>query len=406
MNYNRAIAICMLCGLVLVLVPVINTTNETLSWTTPQGGVIPSSSATMGLLAENNFTRLVAWNNANGSEISQTIANTSENPERTGGSILDTVIATDSRGNALAMWTQYVGNHTWNIRSCYYNNGTGWGEPTIVQSGPTAFGPKVGFDANGNAMAIFQVKIGDSNNSNGPYDPAHPVENYYNIFACRFVVGHGWGEIQKVQDGMEDLEYYAYQLAVSSNGQAVVIWTQIEGRNNAAPTSNLSVCINHYSPALGWGSAQQLYSGYANDIYPQVAIDNNGKCVATWGRNYQDTEALKPGQYVNTGANVANTNFYQIYATYSQNGSIWFDSQVIQHGDGQVLMFSSSNLLVINQNNAATAYWSVDGGSYNACQISLESKSIYSAAGMVLMATIVGSIILLLTVILVTLRKK
>ena len=213
----------LLSGFVLVLLIMVPTSvmaTSTMTWSQPQSGIdMPSAVSTCGIWGGTNTT-IAVWITVSGTATNHEIQHGT-------GDVLDMTITEDTHGNMMVMWTQDMGNNTYNIFACYYNDTTGWGTATQVQSGATAFAPHVGFDADGNAMAAFEVKVGDSSGSM----PGWPVENYYNLFACRYTVGSGWGEVQEIENGTAPLTYYWGDLAVSANGDAIAIWSQVDAFN-------------------------------------------------------------------------------------------------------------------------------------------------------------------------------
>lgn len=213
------------------------------------------------------------------------------------------------------MWAQEVMNDKYNIFSCYYTNGSGWGAPVQVQFGPDASEPQVGFDANGEATAMFK-------------------ENR-NLSACRNAPGSGWGAVQSIHSG--SIAMMGHQLAVSTIGNAVAIWTQIEGDKTPPGPVNISVCASYYRPDSGWGPETSLFNIIAGTMYGKVAINDNGDRVVVWNRNYKNESS--------------DDSHHEIYATCHLNGPGWLNPKVIHRGDGNAIMSS----LRMSINNSATA---------------------------------------------------
>ena len=70
-------------------------------------------------------------------------------------------IALDASGNALAVWRQSDGTRD-SIWSNRFVAGTGWGTAALIETDDVgdAFNAQIGFDANGNALAVLQQSDG------------------------------------------------------------------------------------------------------------------------------------------------------------------------------------------------------------------------------------------------------
>ena len=169
-------------------------------------------------------------------------------------------IAIDPNGNAIAVWNQYDGTR-WNIWANRYAAGTGWGTAGLIETDNAgdAYYPKIAFDSNGNAIAVW-------NQSDG---------TRYNIWANRYVAGTGWGtagliEINNAGDSFES------QIAFDSKGNAIAVWRKNDG-------TRYNIWSNRYVAGTGWGTAGLIEINNAgNALYPQIAFDANGNAVAVW----------------------------------------------------------------------------------------------------------------------------
>lgn len=152
------------------------------------------------------------------------------------GSAHSPQIAFDAMGNALIVWIQQatitrsgpclvlasVGGGTCvptttrisSVWSKRYGAGVGWGTPELVETNDAgnAYAPRVAFDGQGNALAVWEQ-------SNGART---------RIWANRYKNGLGWGTASSIQsdstgDGMRP------DVAVTSDGNAVAVWGQSDG---------------------------------------------------------------------------------------------------------------------------------------------------------------------------------
>ncbi|HEY3421455.1 MAG TPA: NosD domain-containing protein [Methanomassiliicoccales archaeon] len=143
---------------------------------------------------------------------------------------------------------------------------------------------------------------------------------YYNIYASSYSSG-AWGTVTLIEtiSGSAD----SPQIAMDNNGNAVAVWRQYDG-------AYYSIYANTYA-AGAWGTAQLLETATGDAKTPQVAMDNNGNAVAVWG------------QY--DGA------YYSTYANRYTAGA-WGAAKLIETAKGdaqipQVAMDNNGNAIVV-----------------------------------------------------------
>jgi hypothetical protein len=167
-------------------------------------------------------------------------------------------VAFDNDGNAIAVWTQYADDGTQNVIADRYVIGNGWGTPEVINGGALTtnqFGPKIDFDAQGNAIAIWQA------NQNG----------VTLLWSNRYVAASGWGNAQIVQSDPSSNAFSA-QLAVSDNGSAFAVWEQAD-----------SAYVSRYVVNSGWQNSIALNTT-TNGYGPQVAVNATGEALAVWAQ--------------------------------------------------------------------------------------------------------------------------
>lgn len=172
-------------------------------------------------------------------------------------------IGFDTNGNAIAVWQQFDGVRS-TIWASRYMAGSGWGAPARITTTTSLFGnesdPQVAVDANGNALAVWSYDNG-----------AITV-----VWANRYTAGSGWGiatRITPFNAALYTLKTYPPKIAFDASGNALVIWEQLDN------VSGHSVWINSYTMGSGWGIATQ-FSTRAEA--PQIGFDAGGNAIATW----------------------------------------------------------------------------------------------------------------------------
>jgi len=188
-------------------------------------------------------------------------------------------IAFDANGNALAVWSQSDGTR-YNIWSNRYTAGTGWGTAAPIEAGDGgARDPQIAIDANGNALAIW-----------AQYDGTR-----HNIWSNRYTAGTGWGTAVMVErhDGRGA---YFPQIAFDAGGNALAVWLQ----DNA---TSESIRASRYTAGAGWGAAtliaNQNDDGYMDE--PRIAIDAHGNALAAWVQSDGTLQSLWASRYTAAG---------------------------------------------------------------------------------------------------------
>ncbi len=175
------------------------------------------------------------------------------------GNAFDPQIAVDENGNALAVWTQSDGMRA-NVWSNRYVAGIGWGSAELIETDDTgnAFGPQIGVDENGNALAVWRQ-----------FDGAR-----LNVWSNRYAAGIGWGSAELIEM-QNDGSAFNPQVAVVNNGDALAIWSHFDG-------ADTNIWSNRYVAGSGWGSAELIESDPGQAVEPQIAVDDNGNALAVW----------------------------------------------------------------------------------------------------------------------------
>jgi hypothetical protein len=160
--------------------------------------------------------------------------------------------------------------------SCIDNSASArnWGDPAalVTDTAPQDFDtfrtPKVGFDAAGNALAIWEQdrEIGTGSE----------------IWSSRYTGGAWTAPIMIPNQGAPTpgtpsaTTRRKPQLAVAANGNAVAVWVE----------NVYSVAASFYSPDTGWSNPEHLFenmvTGDGGNIVPRVAMDASGNVLVVW----------------------------------------------------------------------------------------------------------------------------
>jgi hypothetical protein len=173
----------------------------------------------------------------------------------------DAQIAFDADGNALAVWVQEAASRT-DIWSNYYEAGVGWGTAVLVEQNdadPYAGSPRVAFDGDGRAHAVWTQTDAATGNASA--------------WANRFVPGTGWDVPDLLESEPGEVSGNV-ELAVNDGGEAVAVWTQLDG-------TAMAVYASRHEPASGWGAAEVL-DNWNFVASPNVAVSAGGEFLVVW----------------------------------------------------------------------------------------------------------------------------
>ncbi len=98
---------------------------------------------------------------------------------------------------------------------------------------------------------------------------------FANIYANRYVAGTGWGTAVLLTSAAGDAD--DPQIAIDSSGNAIAVWSQLDG-------ANYNILTNRYVAGTGWGSAVIIESNSGHAVNPQIAIDSSGNAIAVWSQ--------------------------------------------------------------------------------------------------------------------------
>lgn len=252
-------------------------------------------------------------------------------------------VATDSNGNAMAIWSQYDGTNNF-INTSYFTAGA-W-NPTVTISSPlystaTEAYPNIAMDATGTALAVwsapdnFQVEAAVFNGSTWSSPTVlDTVFSGQNVVAMdgtgKGIAGWAAGAVSvALYDGTSwgtFTELYpangiAPSVAISANGTALAVWEDVV---------TTSIHSSFYNGTT-WGPDTIISVGTGN-IVPSVGMTAAGTGIAVW----------------DAGNDIVAAFF---------DGTTWSAPAVISTGTG-----NDSAQLAVQPNGQAVAVW-LDSGS-------------------------------------------
>jgi hypothetical protein len=160
-------------------------------------------------------------------------------------------------GAAIVVWEGWplAGGTAVTIMSNTYSPETGWGTATPAESDDLgSFGPHVGIDAQGNAVAVWHQYAGKVSS----------------IWGNRYLAGAGWGTARAIDVDDQDFARDA-QVVVDPNGNAIAVWDEA-----------LRIRSARYDVTTNTWSGEELISDEGNGQYPRLGIDGGGNVVAVW----------------------------------------------------------------------------------------------------------------------------
>jgi hypothetical protein len=182
-------------------------------------------------------------------------------------------VSFDGEGNAIAVWSAGEGGSDV-VQAAFRSAGGAWQAPVSLSSnGQSATEPHVAFDAQGDAVAVWDAYDGTSFNVQAAFRPA----------------GGGWRTAVDLSaeevPGADEPE-----VAFDAQGDAVAIW------HRGGPTGG--VVQSALMPVGGAWQAPVDIAASAVGFHPQVAFDRSGDELAAWeqynGVDYTEWTAFKP----------------------------------------------------------------------------------------------------------------
>lgn len=190
-------------------------------------------------------------------------------------------VATLPDGFLLAI-SRWDGQH-FTVSSLRLSPGSGWSALEVLQSSTSfdAFEVNVATGSKGDAVAVWEQYDREiSENGAIKY-----------IWASRYDPAAGWKAAQRVGDQSAG-NASTPKAAVDAQGNALVVWAQIDGPAYLPATARSNIWSNQYTAGVGWSGEKLLSTNnYGNAYMPTVASASTGKAVAVW----RQSSALRYG---------------------------------------------------------------------------------------------------------------
>lgn len=218
-----------------------------------------------------------------------------------------------------------------------------WGPTqTVGTNSNWSDNPQIAMDDNGNAIAVW-TEAGQ--NTEGLY---------YYMYASHFSPANGWGQPEQIQQifGVNG-QSRSPQVAMNSNGDAVVVWLQTNG-------SAILIESNFYAPGLGWGVAKKLGFSDSSVNNLNVAIDEGGNATATLTALVATHVSLYAYRYT------ASSGTWSAWAGLESLSGDVFSSDVAMDKNGNAMVIWSQydgtyNSIYYNRYSAISSSWGVAG---------------------------------------------
>jgi hypothetical protein len=176
----------------------------------------------------------------------------------------DPKIALDASGNGIAVFQQGDGTST-RIYARRYRSSSGWVTSFEAidaggAAGRNAQDPRIAYDGQGNAVAVFLQVDGSLVNR---------------VYANRYVTGSGWSGAEVVDAGTGKFSFTP-QIACDSNGNAIAVFAQ----DDSSVTRR--IYANRYENGLGWAGAEIIDGGSYSARDPQISMSSDGNGMAVF----------------------------------------------------------------------------------------------------------------------------
>jgi hypothetical protein len=172
----------------------------------------------------------------------------------------------DASGNGFALWVQGSGTLPFVIHAARLPASSGWQVDTVITSNPldSSYGPHVGFDAAGNAVAVWQQQTGV-----GAFGGAARFDAATATWSASVAFG---------SDVAGDV--YDPHVAVDGAGNATAVWYQLDAAGVVSVQSSRALAGSTWSPSQLLGAVP---AGGFNYPVPKVAANAAGRTIALWG---------------------------------------------------------------------------------------------------------------------------
>ena len=157
------------------------------------------------------------------------------------------------------------------------------------------------------------------------------------IWAARYVAGNGWSTTKLITDIGGGTYSTRPEIAVDDIGNALAVWRQYDGLL-------FSFWASHYEADSSWSTAESISDyrwespGVTQYASPQIILDNNGDALAVWGHLFAGpSEGILASRY--------------------EAGNGWSTAELIMGG-----AVSGRPQIILEANGNALAIWGLYDG--------------------------------------------
>jgi len=185
------------------------------------------------------------------------------------------VIATAPDGTAVCVWHMNDGGRK-DVWTNIFKPLSGWGTPRLLESEDVedAIDPCVDMDDNGNALGLWLQSKGSA----------------YNVMACLYTKGEGWGEPENIET-LHGTVNLRPNIAMDPSGNGFATWSQMNG-------SRYSIMVNRFDRRFGWGDHVVIDEGDHNSNSPHVDVDPSGNACIVWVRNTGSDQIIFSSSFI------------------------------------------------------------------------------------------------------------
>lgn len=185
-------------------------------------------------------------------------------------------IATSTHGDTVAVWEQFDGER-YNIWANSRRAHQDWGRARLIQASETghSYNPRVAINALGQAAAVW-VQM-DSARGN------------YTLWSTHVMPGADWTPPVPLEAGNRG-PAYAPNVVIDETGNAFAAWQRSNGRN-------VDVRASRFVAGVGWGPARLLGRADGSLGAAQLAVDSDGTALVVWPRFQAGRSALWASRY-------------------------------------------------------------------------------------------------------------
>jgi hypothetical protein len=187
-------------------------------------------------------------------------------------------IAIDPNGtSAIAVWSQYDGSTYTDIVASRYTTAGGWSVSEVIDDAAilgNAVTPQIAMAPNGNAVAVWEQEKGTSLRKR--------------IFSSRYRASKDkWTAAELIENLSSPVESSEPQLVVDGQGNALCVWSSVEGGATSRTRNRHSILANRFRVDFdGWTSPILLESDTSGNngdaISPQLAVAPDYTSVIVW----------------------------------------------------------------------------------------------------------------------------